>query len=327
MESPAVDGAHGGVRTPIVAELLRIAAARGTAPGVLLSALGDVDPGAERVPYRQANDVWLALADGRPGPHGLLFGAASVTTFGAVFVATQHAKTGRDALNILSSLMGYFTTDGHMSLSGDRIELAHRDDVEGVGFPVEFSMALAVRIVAGSLGRDAVRQASFRHCPLGARQDYAPHLGGRVQFEAEANVITFHREVLDGPRPLSDPLLALYRRLEASPLQTQGPSDRTVIEEAVRRAAEKGRFALVGAARELGLAPRTLQRRAQKAGLELRALLREARRDLALELLRDRQLSLQDIAERLDYADERSFSRAFEQWTGMTPSRWRRSRS
>ncbi|MEO1230623.1 MAG: helix-turn-helix domain-containing protein [Myxococcota bacterium] len=322
-----VKDADRGVRAPIVAELVRNAVAQGASPSALLGALTDLDPRALRVPYRQANAVWLAVANDRPAPHGLLLGATSTTTFGALFGATKRAQTGRDALRMLSTLMSYFTTDGSVSLRGDRLELVHRDDVERVGFPVEFTMALAVRLVAGRLGPDAVRQVSFRHRPLGPRRAYTPHLGPRLRFEAETTVVRFHREVLDGPRPGPDPLLSLQRRLEPGHLSAPPGSDGVDIEEAVKRAAGKGRFDLPGAARELGLAPRTLQRRAQKAGLELRALLRVARRDLALELLRDRQLSLRAVAERLDYADERSFSRAFEQWTGTTPSRWRRSRN
>ncbi|MEO1337395.1 MAG: helix-turn-helix domain-containing protein, partial [Myxococcota bacterium] len=85
-----------------------------------------------------------------------------------------------------------------------------------------------------------------------------------------------------------------------------------------------GRFDLAATARELGWSTRTLQRQAKDAGVELRATLQAARKALAVALLRDDALSLAAVAERLDYADERSFSRAFERWTGMTPTQWRR---
>lgn len=44
------------------------------------------------------------------------------------------------------------------------------------------------------------------------------------------------------------------------------------------------------------------------------------RMTLAAEKLKNRQLSLHQVAEAVGYASEKAFSRAFRRWTGMTPS-------
>jgi AraC-like DNA-binding protein len=48
------------------------------------------------------------------------------------------------------------------------------------------------------------------------------------------------------------------------------------------------------------------------------------RMTLAAEKLKNRQLSLHQVAEAVGYASEKAFSRAFQRWTGMTPSAYAR---
>lgn len=321
--------ANHGVRAPIVAELVRFGVAQGVSPLTLLSMVGELSEHEDRVPYARANKVWTALAEDRPHhPHGLLLGAASTTTFEAVVAATRQAPTVRDGLRTMVRLFSAFTTEGTLSLHDDghgtRLEMRHRQDVEGLGHPVEFSLALLVRLVAGPHGSSVVRQARLQHPPLGARRVYQENFGSDLHFEAETNAIVFRDAALDQPGLRTDPLLASYRRLERSFLPPKLGSAQARIEEALVRATQQGRFDVAATARELGLSPRTLQRHAKVAGVELQAMLRAAREALAIELLEDHALSLRAIAERFDYADERSFSRAFERWTGTTPARWRR---
>jgi AraC-like DNA-binding protein len=48
------------------------------------------------------------------------------------------------------------------------------------------------------------------------------------------------------------------------------------------------------------------------------------RMTLAAEKLRNRQLNLHQVAESVGYASEKAFSRAFQRWTGLTPSAYAR---
>ena len=321
-----------GVRAPIVAELVRLSVAYGATPARLQTVTDGLLRDDGRVPYSKAMTVWSALAEAQPAkPHGLLIGAASTTTFGALRSVTTPARTVRDALKIVADLFSAFTSEGRISLhddpQGTRLEIRHRGEVEGLGYPVEFCLALLVRLVAGPHGAGVVQRASFQHAPLGTLRAYAPQLGSSISFESNQNAVVFHDDALDRPNSRSDPLMVLYRRLETEfPNVTSFNATHVRIEEAVERVTEQGRFNLAATAQELGWSTRTLQRKAKDAGIELRTTLRAARKALAIALLRDRSLCLGTIAERLDYADERSFSRAFERWTGMTPTQWRRRR-
>lgn len=77
-------------------------------------------------------------------------------------------------------------------------------------------------------------------------------------------------------------------------------------------------------AQDLGLSTRTLRRRLTSEGASFAALSHGVRKDRALALLRSASLSIDDIAERLGYATTPAFTRAFQQWTGTTPTAYRR---
>ncbi|MBN9417001.1 MAG: AraC family transcriptional regulator ligand-binding domain-containing protein [Candidatus Eremiobacteraeota bacterium] len=74
---------------------------------------------------------------------------------------------------------------------------------------------------------------------------------------------------------------------------------------------------------QLGMTPRTLQRRLTETGLTFQSLLEEARRDLARHYLTHSGLELNETAYLLGYDDANSFFRAFHNWEGTTPGQWR----
>jgi len=77
-------------------------------------------------------------------------------------------------------------------------------------------------------------------------------------------------------------------------------------------------------AARLFLSPRTLKRRLKACGTGFQALREDARRRDATRLMENPDLSLQQIAYALGYADPPSFTRAFRRWTGQAPSAARR---
>lgn len=76
---------------------------------------------------------------------------------------------------------------------------------------------------------------------------------------------------------------------------------------------------------ELHIDPRTLRRRLAGEGTSFRQLLEEVRRTLATELLADNELSVEDVARRLGYAETANFTHAFKRWHSVAPSHFRKS--
>lgn len=75
--------------------------------------------------------------------------------------------------------------------------------------------------------------------------------------------------------------------------------------------------------RRVGLSRRTLQRRLSAHGAAFSELLREALQRRAFKLLRTSGQSITEIAALMGYNDTAHFARAFERWTGTSPTRWR----
>ena len=70
---------------------------------------------------------------------------------------------------------------------------------------------------------------------------------------------------------------------------------------------------------ELGLSVRSLQRRLQAEDVTFREMVDDARRDIALRLIRTSQHNINEIACVMGYDEPSSFRRAFKKWTGHNP--------
>ncbi|MCU1355988.1 MAG: AraC family transcriptional regulator [Acidimicrobiales bacterium] len=84
-----------------------------------------------------------------------------------------------------------------------------------------------------------------------------------------------------------------------------------------------GEPSVVATARALNTSSRTLQRNLQDEGTSFRDVLRDVRRDLAIDYLRRGDHSVTEITYLLGFSETPTFSRAFKQWTGVAPSRHR----
>jgi AraC-like DNA-binding protein len=95
--------------------------------------------------------------------------------------------------------------------------------------------------------------------------------------------------------------------------------------QAVRRLVRGSEPTLAAVARELCISERTLQRRLAEIDLSFTALLDGVRHEAALDYLRERRITAEEVAFLLGFADPSSFFRAFKRWTGQTPEGWRRA--
>jgi AraC-like DNA-binding protein len=152
-------------------------------------------------------------------------------------------------------------------------------------------------------------------------------LGAPVLFDQPENAVIFNISTLSRPVPGSDPakipLLARHlARLSHDSFQTEFV-DR--VQEEVRRTLPEGNARFEEVAARLGMTPITLYRRLRDQGVEFSDLIRGCRYESALGFLRDPELPLTEVALLLGYSELSSFSRAFRQWMGVSPTRFRRS--
>jgi AraC-like DNA-binding protein len=147
-----------------------------------------------------------------------------------------------------------------------------------------------------------------------------------VHFDTGQAGITFDARYLSLPlRRDEKALQAMLRR--ALPLVVrQYRSDRLMVLRLrdILRAHCTDLHAGESAANAMNVSLRTLHRRLLAEGTSLQKIKDEVRRDLAIERLVRTSRSIKQIAGDVGFHNEKSFMRAFKQWTGLSPVEYRR---
>lgn len=147
-----------------------------------------------------------------------------------------------------------------------------------------------------------------------------------IRYGAPHNAMVLEATDLDLPFPGHNPELLdmLTPSLAAALGELQARSSiQAQVKVVVKRGLASGRPDIAQVAHELGMSERTLQRRIADEGATFRDLLMGARQELGRQLLADPATGIDEIAYLLGYQDNSSFYRAFRDWEGVTPNRWR----
>jgi AraC-like DNA-binding protein len=132
------------------------------------------------------------------------------------------------------------------------------------------------------------------------------------------------------PTRSADAFLHATLKAIAAQLQLTRPGDSTVeraLRARLRDALAQGRADAARMAVLLGVSERTLQRRLTELGRSFSDVVEDFRQEEAARLLATPGMPLVEVASRLGYAEQTSFTRAFRRWTGTTPGAWRAGRS
>jgi AraC-like DNA-binding protein len=135
-------------------------------------------------------------------------------------------------------------------------------------------------------------------------REYARHFRLPVTFGRPRTALEFARDLLD--RPLEGGYPALHQQAE--------------VEEACARQPRLMAGGIGPVAGQLGLGPRTLQRRLQEQGQRFADVVARVRYRLAIRYLEQPGADVESVSEKLGFSDRRSFTRAFSRWSGVTPS-------
>lgn len=147
-----------------------------------------------------------------------------------------------------------------------------------------------------------------------------------VAFGRAHNRVHFPRAMFDEPLPQAD-RHTLEMCIAQCDVLMQRNERRRGITALVRSKLfrDSGLFpTFTDVAGELDMHPRTLRRRLAEEGTSFRALLGEARSTVAVDLLRNVGLTVQQVSTRLGYTEVSTFSHAFKRWYGVAPSEYSR---
>ncbi|WP_374571992.1 AraC family transcriptional regulator [Phenylobacterium sp.] len=251
---------------------------------------------------------------------------------GPPLLIARHSESLLAALDNLARYSAIQNTGYRSSLtiSGDVVQraihlepsLRHQADQW-----MEESLLFGIRLISEILGeRLEVLRVRLRHRALRSVEQYEQDYGAPVAFEQPFDGIEFHRHYLDLPVPNRDAMIHRFMIEYLEKRVPQGADDIIVATRVLLETllpAAHGRLEVV--AEQLGLEPRTYQRRLQKLGYSFSTLLDSQRRLMAERLLQEGRLPLTNIAYELGYAEHSAFIHAFTRWHGMAPSRWARN--
>ncbi|RAR76035.1 AraC-like DNA-binding protein [Paracidovorax anthurii] len=167
--------------------------------------------------------------------------------------------------------------------------------------------------------------AAFPFAPPPHAAVYPLLFGVAPRFRAPQALLRFDARYLG--LPLQRDEAALRQMLQrALPLTVrQYRRDRLLVQrvrQALAHAPEQPCSAQTLAA-QLHVSPRTLHRQLKEEGASLQALKDEARQQRARDLLHRTDRPVKHVAQAAGFASEKSFMRAFRQWTGLSPAEYR----
>jgi AraC-like DNA-binding protein len=157
--------------------------------------------------------------------------------------------------------------------------------------------------------------------------EYVRVFGTLPRFSAASNTACVDAAMLAWPVPNADVSLypVLQQHAEAL-LQERSATAAGVVAQVqacMARGMSQGQARLATVAAQLGLAPRTLQRKLTEAGTTFQQVLDSTRFSMAKDYLAQPGLSLVDIAFLLGFQEQSAFNHAFREWAGINPGAWR----
>jgi AraC-like DNA-binding protein len=164
--------------------------------------------------------------------------------------------------------------------------------------------------------------------PAPAHADVYPYLfTGPLRFDAATAGFSFDARYL--ALPLRRDETALRTMLQrALPLTVhQYRRDRLLVHSVsqILAAAPALAHTAEDVAAQLNISVRTLHRQLKEEGVSLQRLKNEVRREQAIRLLLQTRKPVKQIAAAVGFDSEKSFARAFREWTGVAPSGYRGS--
>lgn len=268
----------------------------------------------------QTEDLALRLAARR-----------KLSALGPISLVLREEPTPRDALDTLCRYLKLVNTSLIIRVEDTASVVVIREDLlPSPGLAMRQSMELAVgtmfRMLSDLIGPHwQPLDVCFTHRPpkdVGAHRAF---FGRSVKFNQEFNGLVCRASDLSSPREAADQVSAGFARkyLEAA-MKGRTESTQESCRQIILALLPGGACSAQEVARLLHVDRRTLHRQLDAQGLSFSRLLDEVRSDLVKRHLRESDLPLGEVAERLGFAGLSGFSHWFRNLFGSSASQWRK---
>jgi AraC-like DNA-binding protein len=326
----------------VVARLVNSAAAAGLDRDALIDAAGlrgiDLSDGDARVSISAQVALWQLVARGVSDPgFGVRMGAsvkpreAGLLGYVMAYSSTLEAALTRFVRYSRVLNEGVECTIERLSPQHVAITQTYSERGAGLPFAVDYRLAglLSVcRQISGvpiapvevdfsyEMRTRTIEHARFFQCPL--------------HFGRPTARIVFSQRDIRLPMRQGDETLAEYLSEYAEHVLRSMVTGSSVVERvrsAIWNSLSEGRPTLPRIATALQMPPRTLQRRLANEGTSLQQEVEEIRKSMAMAMLRERTIPIDEISFLLGYPEPSTFYRSFKRWAGTTPQQYRSAQS
>ncbi|GAA5317176.1 MAG: AraC family transcriptional regulator [Candidatus Pelagadaptatus aseana] len=272
---------------------------------------------------KELNDEFMGFTE-RP---------CKVGTFNLMAEWVSYGETLEDLLTRGIRFYNQVTDEIQMSLEyeGDHVYLTshfRRQELDFEHFFIEYWHVIWHRFASWYIGKPIKLLAAYiNYTPLDS-EEFLLLYRCPTHTKSKVNRLVFHRSYLEQPLIKSKQELEVFLRRAPIDLLTIPGEDTSLSAKINQLLGDKGSARLsfpnsAELAKELEISEQTLRRRLSEEGTSYQQIKNNLRSDLAVKLLANRNLSIAEVANRLDFSEPRVFTRAFKQWTGYTPKDFR----
>ena len=252
-----------------------------------------------------------------------------ISYYGAYGYALATSRTMREAVGTgraFLHLSGTLLQISFREENGEGVWLSHQPESLGplLPFVAEYWRSSLNTLFSNFLGsRFPSISMSFpykapRHASLYKEIFMCP-----IHFDADVMEWRFDAAILDQPNYHADPFtVELCEHYHKQFLQHSGASSEFE-RQLLRTCLDQRHFPKVDAgtvSRAMNMSLRTFYRRLKQEGVRFQGLIDRLRCSVAIEYLRNTQLTVDEISSKCGYQDVANFRKAFKRWTGNTPS-------
>ncbi len=262
----------------------------------------------------------------------LMANKMKVSHYGNVGIAAMSSKNLEQALRVLEEFIGLYCSvfKLRLEIEGEKafLYLTHMlGESESTNKFIAFLVASFANIISKLIKTES-DIFFLKQKQLFIDNNFA------YKFEQVTDTVCFDRELLNIHLETADEIVFKLAKKQCirdtdkhiKSRQTKSIIRSQIIELIKISLIQKniGQLNLSEVAKQLNMSSRTLQRYLEIEDTTFKALIAEVKKQYAEAMLIKNELSIQEISESLAYADVSHFSRAFKNWTGVTPKAFRK---
>ncbi len=219
---------------------------------------------------------------------------------------------------------------GEISIIGDKYRFSwerEHDETFDTQQSDEILLVGLLRLAKHLSGKGCLKpyRVGFMHSRPHYATKYEASLGSNIEYDQPQVFVEFTVDLLSNPISDRNPTLVTLLDQQAEAMLRALPNKSEfdiALRKSIIKCLQNGTPSLAVISKTLDISSRTLHRRLEERCLNFGTLLQKIRHELAIQYLREKQLSIIEISFLLGYSEQSAFSRAFKQWTGKTPRKF-----